>query len=78
MNSPVKETESNEHWLRGRVVHPMRMETRNSIEQSWSRPFSLEIPDGTTTVTVPRLPNQEAYVFSIMCDPVLQVGSGAG
>ncbi|KAG0604647.1 hypothetical protein M758_10G186100 [Ceratodon purpureus] len=76
MYSPVKGTESSEHRFRARVVHPVHMETRNSIEQSWSRPFSVDIPDGTTTVTVPRPQNQGAYVFSVICNPVL--GSGAG
>lgn len=76
MYSPVKGTESSEHRLRARVVHPVHMETRNSIEQSWSRPFSVDIPDGTTTVTVPHPQKQGAYVFSVICNPVL--GSGAG
>lgn len=76
MYSPVKGTESSEHRFRARVVYPVHMETRNSIEQSWSRPFSVDIPDGSTTVTVPRPQNQGAYVFSVICNPVL--GSGAG
>ena len=76
MYSPVKGTESSEHRLRARVVQPVDMETCNSMEQSWSRPFSLDILDGSTTVIVPRLQNQGAYVFSVICNPVL--GSGAG
>lgn len=76
MYSPVKGTESSEHRLRARVVHPVHMETRNSVEQSWSRPFSVDIPDGTTTVTVPHPQKQGAYVLSVICNPVL--GSGAG
>jgi len=74
MYSPVKGTESSEHRLRARVVHPVHMETPSSIEQSWSRPFSVDIPDGSSTLTVPR--PQGAYVFSVICNPVL--GSGAG
>lgn len=76
MYSPVKGTESSEQRLRARVVHPVHMETRTSIEQSWSRPFSVDIPDGTTTVTVPQPQKQGAYLFSVICNPVL--GSGAG
>jgi len=76
MYSPVKGTESSEHRLRARVVHPVHVETRNSIEQSWSRPFSVDIPDGSSTLTVPRPQKQGAYVLSVICNPVL--GSGAG
>lgn len=76
MYSPVKGTESSEHRLRARVVHSVNMEIRSTMEQSWSRPFSVDIPDGITTVKVPHPENRGAYVFSVICNPVL--GSGTG
>uniref|UniRef100_A0A7I4B673 Uncharacterized protein n=1 Tax=Physcomitrium patens TaxID=3218 RepID=A0A7I4B673_PHYPA len=76
MYSPVKGTESSEHRLKVRVVRSVSMETRSTMEQSWSRPFSVDIPDGTTTVKVPHPENQGAYVFSVICNPLLGFGAG--
>lgn len=76
MYSPVKGTEASEHRLRARVLQAAHMESPRSVEQLWSRPFSVELPDGSTTVTIPQPHNNGAYMFSVICTPALGACAG--
>ncbi len=73
MYSPVKGADASQHKLRIRVVQPLHIEQvhRESGELSWSTPFNLELPNGTTTVTIPQPHSKGAYVLSVICIPTL-------